>query len=159
MRIFPGSLAKPFLVDLPLWIYRNQITVGCEELAGHFKSRHTFTQTVVFICSAGELLATGKKHSLFLISGCQSYHTCGLWMTLICRVDERRTKGSLGLRAPLPRSYHKACTISLPPCLCFSETSPAMVSLFPSSGDLPDSHHGEPCTVNSHPITSVRSSL
>lgn len=60
MRIFPGSLAKPFLVGLPLWIYRNQITVGCKELAGHFKSRHTFTQTVVFICSVGEPLGEGS---------------------------------------------------------------------------------------------------
>lgn len=27
-----------------------------------------------------------KNHSLFLISGCQSHHTCGLWMTLVCRM-------------------------------------------------------------------------
>lgn len=27
-----------------------------------------------------------KNQSLFLISGCQSHHTCGLWMTLVCRM-------------------------------------------------------------------------
>ena len=56
---FPGSLAKPFLLGLPLWIHGNQITVGCEELAGHLKSRHTFTQTVVFICSVSPLWGGG----------------------------------------------------------------------------------------------------
>lgn len=117
---FPSSLARPFLLGLPLWIHGNQITVGCEELAGHFKSRHTFTQTVVFMCSVGEPLGEGsfwllgkKKHNLFLIFGCQSHHTCGLWMTLTCRVDGRRTKAGWTLRGALPRSYHKACAIGL----------------------------------------------
>lgn len=45
--LFQVSRQKPLLVGLLLWVHRNQITVGCKELAGHLKSRHPFTQTVV----------------------------------------------------------------------------------------------------------------
>lgn len=41
-------------MGLLLWVHRNQITVGCKELAGHLKSRHPFTQTVVLSLSFGE---------------------------------------------------------------------------------------------------------
>lgn len=70
------------------------------------------------------VLATGKNHSLFLISGCQSHHTCGLWMTLCLQSDEGGTKGGLGLREPSPTSYHKAYAIGLSPLPVFLRNMP-----------------------------------
>lgn len=38
-----------------------------------------------------------KNHRLFLSSACQSHHTCGLWMTLVCRMTGECGLGLGGL--------------------------------------------------------------
>lgn len=162
VRTFPSQQARLFLVALPLWIHGNQITVGCKELAGHFKSRHVFTQTVVScaqvlsLCALGTItLATGKNHSLFLISGCQSHHTCGLWMTLVCRVMKEEQKVLWGSGNPHPQVTTRPVLLAMPSCLCFSETSPASGVSFPSPGVSPESHHWEHSLYSLYSIKSV----
>lgn len=88
-------------------------------------------------------LATGKNHSLFLISGCQSHHTCGLWMTLVCRVMKEEQKVLWGSGNPHPQVTTRPVLLAVPSCLCFSETSLASGVSFPSPGVSPESHHWE----------------
>lgn len=88
-------------------------------------------------------MATGKNHSLFLISGCQSHHTCGLWMTLVCRVMKEEQKVLWGSGNPHPQVTTRPVLLAVPSCLCFSETSPTSGVSFPSPGVSPESHHWE----------------
>lgn len=106
-----------------------------------------------------------KNHSLFLISGCQSHHTCGLWMTLVCRMMGRGEEGNVVWgsgwpshqergREPLPSGFDTACAHSTliwisqkcPPC-------PAMTFPPEFSEFYLESNHLEHCKV---PYSSVK---
>lgn len=134
-------------MGLLLWVHRNQITVGCKELAGHLKSRHPFTQTVVLHAQVLSLWALVRDHfggwknrSLFLISGCQSHH---VWsVDDPCLQNDRGGKEcGLGLRVAFPPGvreedlaewfWHSLC--SQHSHLGFSEMPSLLSSDLPSS--------------------------
>lgn len=66
---------------------------GLQSISRSFEKQTSLHPDCGFACSGSHLWALvrdhfgyWKNHSLFLISGCQSHHTCGLWMTLVCRM-------------------------------------------------------------------------
>lgn len=174
--LFQVSKQKPFLVGLLLWVHRNQITVGCKELAGHLKSRHLFTQTVVLHVQVLSLWALvrdhfgyWKNHRLFLISGCQNHHTCGLWMTLVCRMmgeEGNLVWGFKGAQGGLPpgRKGGRPCRVVLtrPVLITFSSgflrnALPAQQwpSLLTPLEFYPESNHWEHYKVSYSSVKTV----
>lgn len=71
---------------------------GLQRISRSFEKQTSLHPDCGFACSGSQSVwalvrdhfGCWKNHSLILTFGCQSHHTCGLWMTLVCRMTVRK---------------------------------------------------------------------
>lgn len=132
---------------------------GLQRISRSFEKQTSLHPDCGFACSGSQSVwalvrdhfGCWKNHSLILTFGCQSHHTCGLWMTLVCRMTGEEGNVVWGSQQPfhqewgretLPRSFDTTCAHSI--VICVSQKCPPCPALTfpldPLKFDLESSH-------------------